>query len=366
MPFDNGPLALTMFYLSDKLPEDYLERFTANKAGLLDNVKDEPQIGWVSGRTLLETKIDEQTAICGGHLHLNMRTAERKIPGTFLKAYCQREEIAFINANPNYEKVPSKVKKEIKEGAVEKFQMQMPPVITGVPFVIDARTNMLYLGTCSPKQIDVFVALFHKTLGIEPLQVTVNELMFKLFQLQDCDLPDVAFSDDTDPESVPARDFLTWLWYYSEKTTGGRISLENYGDFEILIEAPLTFAFASEAKGAAETAVKKGGSPLRSAEVKAALTVGKKLKKAKLTIARGQETWAGTFDADKFAFSGLSLPTGEEMERNSRFAERVLNLKIFHDIICEYFRIFVNAVRADDWTKTETDIVEWTKQRDSY
>ena len=365
MPFESGSLALSVFYLSDKLPEDYLERFASHNAGMLDNVKDEPQVGWVSGRTLLETRIDEQTAICGGHIYLNIRSAERKVPSILLKAICQREELAFMAANES-DKVPSKVKKEIREEALEKHLMKMPPVISGTPFVIDTLNNVAYLGTASPKQIDLFVALFYKTMGIEPIQLTVNELMFRQFQLQESDIPEVAFSETTDSESIAARDFLTWLWYYSEKTCGGKISLPNYGDFEMLIEAPLTFAFASEAKGAAETAVKKGGSPLRSAEVKAALTVGKKLKKAKLTLCRGQDLWTGSFDADKFAFSGLSLPVGEEMERNSRFAERVMNLKIFNDAMVEYFRIFVEAVRGSDWETTEKDIIEWTRLRDSY
>jgi len=364
MPFDSGTIALTYFYLSDKLPENYLELFAGNKAGLLDQVKDEPQIGWVSGRTLLESSIDENTSILGGHVYMNMRTAERKIPSILLKAICQREELAFMAEN-NAEKVPSKIRKEIKEDAVEKNLMKMPPSLAGLPFVIDTVANMLYLGTGSTSQIDNFIAFFYKTTGIEPLPVNVNELMFRLFQQEEKDLPDVTFCENAEHNTVPARDFLTWLWYFSEKT-GGRISVGNYGDFELMIEAPLVFALADDAKGAAETAVKKGGSPLRSAEVKAALTVGKKLRRAKLSFCRGQDIWSTTFDADKFSFSSLKLPEGEEMDKHSRFAERITNLRIMHEVVKEYFRTFAEAVRSKDWDKTEKDIISWTQERDSY
>ena len=364
MPFENGTIALTYFYLADKLPANYLELFTANKAGMLDQVKDEPQIGWVSGRTLLENTIDENTSILGGHVYMNMRTAERKVPSILLKAICQRDEIAFMVEN-NAEKVPSKIRKEIRDDAMEKNLMKMPPSISGLPFVIDTVADMLYLGTGSAKQIDNFIAFFYKTTGIEPLPVNINELMFRLYQQEEKDLPEVVFCENAEGGSAPARDFLTWLWYMSEKT-GGKIEVGNFGEFELLIEAPLVFALADDAKGAAESTVKKGGSPLRSAEVKAALTVGKKLRRAKLSFCRGQDIWSTTFDADKFAFSGLNLPTGEEMDRHSRFAERITNLRILHEVVRAYFRAFVEAIRSPDWEKTEKDIISWTMERDSY
>jgi len=248
---------------------------------------------------------------------------------------------------------------------VEKNLMKMPPSISGLPFVIDTVADMLYLGTSSAKQIDDFIAFFYKTTGLEPLPVNVNELMFRLFEKEEKDLPEVTFCENAEHDSIPARDFLTWLWYISEKN-GGRLTVGNYGDFELLIEAPLIFAFAADAKGAAETAVKKGGSPLRSAEVKAAMTVGKKLRKAKISFCRGQDIWCGSFDADRFAFTGLNLPVGEEMDRHSRFDERVTNLRILHEAVRAYFRAFAEAVSSPDWSKTEKDIIEWSMRRDSY
>lgn len=105
---------------------------------------------------------------------------------------------------------------------------------------------------------------------------------------------------------------------------------------------------------------------MRSAEVKAALTVGKKLRRAKISFCRGQDIWSTTFDADKFSFSSLALPVGEEMDRHSRFDERVSNLRIMHEVVREYFRAFVEAVRSPDWAETEKDILNWTMARDSY
>jgi len=361
MPFDNGSLALTYFYLSNPMPDDYLEKFASYKAGTLDSVKDEQQIGWVTGRTLLESEINEHTSIRGGHLFLQMRTAERKIPAILLKAICQREELAFMAANET-EKVTSKAKKEIREEVTEKHLRNMPPTIGGVPFVVDLSNNMLYLGTASAKQIENFIGFFYKTTGVEPIQMSAGEMMYRLFQVGENELPELLFSEDADDEPIPARDFLTWLWYFYE-TQDNRIEVGSYGDIEMMIEDPLVFAFASQTKGAGETAVKKGDRPLHSPEAQAALTVGKKLKKAKLTFTRGQDIWSCSFDADRFAFTGLKLPVGEEMDMNSRFAERITNLQIFHDIIMEYFRIYAEAVRGEKGKKLAKDVLNWTKKR---
>jgi len=361
MPFDNGSLALTYFYLSNPLPEDYLEKFASYKAGTLDSVNDEQQIGWVTGRTLLESEINEHTAIRGGHLFLQMRTAERKIPAILLKAICQREEVAFMDTN-QADKVPAKVKKDIRDDAVEKHLMKVLPTIAGVPFVVDLSQNMLYVGTASSKQLENFIGFFYKTTGVEPIQMSVGEMMFRLFKVGENELPELLFSEDTDDEPIPARDFLTWLWYFYE-TQDNRIEVGTYGDVEMMIEDPLVFAFASQTKGAGETAVKKGDRPLHSAEAQAALTVGKKLKKAKLTFTRGQDIWSCSFDADRFAFTGLKLPVGEEMDPGSRFAERITNLQIFHDIISEYFRRYADAVRGENGQKLAKEVLAWTKKR---
>ncbi|MCP3967932.1 MAG: recombination-associated protein RdgC [Lentisphaerae bacterium] len=363
MPFDRGSVTVTIFELPEKLPENIIELFAAKKSGMLDAVKDEPQIGWVSGRTLLETNIDDETAYRGGCIFLHYRKAERKIPSSLMNAICQREELVYMRANET-DMVPTKIRREIKEEATEKHLMKMPPSLSGIPLIIDIAAKLLYVGTGSVAQLDNFIALFYKTTNIEPFQLTPGMMLETMYQDTKNDLPGVNFSDVQD-EIVPGRDFLTWLWYFSEMEGGG-VSHEQFGDFDIMIEAPLTFAFAADARGSAETVVKKGGSPLRAAESKAALQVGKRLKKAKITICRGDDIWSGTFDADNFSFGSLNLPEGEEMDKDSRFAERIQNLFIFQNALREYFKKFVETVRDVEWPNTERRIKQWASERESF
>ncbi len=366
MPFDHGSIALTICPLSSPLPEDYLEKLESAAAGKLEDVAEEPEIGWVSGRFLLETDINETTSLCGGHLYLNLRKAERKIPSSLLNAICRRDELAYMKANETFS-VPRQEKKRIKEDAVKRNLMKMPPVISGTPLVVDRALNVMYVGTASLTQVDLIISAFVSQLGVEPIPVTINELMLKLFKQETGALPDLTFSPNANAagmDSTPGRDFLTWLWYFSE-LNAGELDVENCGRFQLGIEGPLTFGYSAEAKGAEESVVKKG-CPQLAAEAKAALAVGKKLKKAKVLLARDQDIWTFTFDADKFNFTGLSLPEGEEMDRESYFAERVEYLHIFHKAIEAYFKKFVEDITGESRAEVEKDIKKWAEDRESF
>ena len=291
-----------------------------------------------------------------------LRKAKRQVPASLLQAVCRREEQAYLTSK-QADFVPSKVRKQIKQDAVAKLLPMMPPSLSSIPFVIDPAAKMLYLGTGSQAAIDLFIEQFAQTIKIEPLQWTPASILAKDFDTTESAFPAVSFCGVRDTEPVIGRDFLTWLWYFSEN--GGKADLGQDGEFELLIEAPLVFADSGEATGAEETVVKKGNSPQRSAEAKAALATGKKLKKAGFTMARGQEMWTGTFDADRFSFSGLKLPDGEMMAPDERFQERMEFLLLFENAWAAYFKTFAETMLGGGLAGVETKLKKWSSSRDA-
>lgn len=364
MPFENGTFTVCAFELRTALPENVIELFAAHCAGTLDSVTDEPQIGWVTGRHLLDTAIKPETVRMGSCYYLQLRKAERKVPASLLNAICRREELAYMETN-KAEFVPSKIKKQIREDAREKHLAKMPPALSAIPVVIDPTANLLYLGAGSNAQIDLFVEHFYSTCKIEPLQVNPGYLLQKQFEIVETSLPAMNLTEAAaDAEPAPGRDFLTWLWYFSE--TGGPLKLEDeYGAFELLIEGPLTLTYGDDARGSAEVALKKGDNPLRSAEAKAALLAGKKLRKAKLTITRDKEFWTCVFDADKFSFGSVKLPEGDEQSLEERLDERMQSLRVFKLAIEAYFRKFAEMLLAMDYPDQERKLRAWAADRDA-
>ena len=84
MPFENGTFTVALFSLPQDLPEDYMDLLNANRAGDVDLVKDEPEIGWTSGRCLLDSKIEPQTVLWNNLVYVCLRKAERKVPSSML------------------------------------------------------------------------------------------------------------------------------------------------------------------------------------------------------------------------------------------------------------------------------------------
>lgn len=364
MSLDSGSFALTVFRITDKVPQNILDMFNAHVAEKLDDIGDEQSIGWVSGRHLIEREINETTSMLGGHIYLHLRIAQRKVPAALLKAECRKLELDYMYEN-KIQHVPSKIRKEIKKTVLEKRTPQMPPSINGIPVAFDLNAKYIYLGSASQKIADIFAEKLHETTKLEPIKLDIDELMFIAAKQKAEAIPSLKFTvHSKDKSHCPGRDFLTWLWFQSE--TSSKISFKQYGTFELFVDGPFTLAFGEEIEegGAAETVVRKGN-PARSAEVKAALAIGKKLRKAKITLARDKEIWKFTFDADTFSFTGFSLPQGEETDSHGAFAERMTNLSIFMEIFIELFKRFETSLKPENKARTEKEAFHWAQQRDA-
>ncbi|MDD4816569.1 MAG: recombination-associated protein RdgC [Victivallaceae bacterium] len=362
MPFDHGSVTLTIFELGSRLPEDYVAKFAAFAAGTLDSVTDELQVGWVSGRHLLENTIDASTVIQGDACLVTLRKAVRKIPASLLNSMLRREELIWQKAH-EAQFVPGKVKRELRDEILEKNLQKFPPAVSGIPIAIDPDANLLYAATGSQSQTDELVGAFMRTLDVEPLPFTPQLILQRDFDTALADFPTLELKKGVESYPTIGRDFLTYLWFLNE--SGGRIPHPDFGDFEIALDGPLCFAGDDPAcNGAAETVVKKGENPLRSAEAKAAFAVGKKLKKAKLMVVLEDKVWTCTFDADRFVFGSLRLPEGEKLDADSVTAERMANLYEFKCAIEAAFKQFAAMMLGNDAERGMENIRVWAMDRE--
>jgi len=360
MAFDSGNISFSVYEIKGDLPEDHLEKFSAYAGCLPEKVADTPNLGWVA-RHLLERRIDEETAYIGEYLSLHFRSAVRKIPSSLLKAECMQKELAQMQADQT-SSLSRKKKKEIKEEVEEDLLKFMPPQLSGVPFVIDKFNKTLYVGTSSVKQSDSLVQLFIETCGVEVIPKTpVGEAMQTLetrsIQIDPLDFTGNKLSQDDD--LLLGRDFLTWIWYKCESDTP-KFIVPDVGEFAIGLDGPLNLV--SESSGAHETVVRKG-LPTMSPEAHSGINSGKKLKSAKISLARGDEIWTFTLDADNFIFKSMKLPDGEAMDRISRFEERIEFLNTFQQAFFSLYSDFIKMFAGSDRKVHEEDVQDWTKNR---
>jgi hypothetical protein len=359
--FESGSVGFRAFYLEGGLPRDHVKRFAAHAAPPIETLSREPVSGWVTGRHLLDRVITEENAHVAGYLRLTLTRAEKKIPEALLRAECRMEELAEVQAQGG---APLKRQRriEIRKSVIDRLYPAMPPTLTGMPMVYDPANERLYASALSEKQMDAFVLSFREATGKSPVPLTPETAALKRKGVNARDVASTSFSpecEDAQAGDGLGRDFLTWLWFFSE-VRGGMLTTDA-GEFGLIIEGPLTFVL--EGNGAHEAVLRKG-SPLVSAEAKTSLLGGKKLRRATVTLARGEEAWSVSLDADSFAFRSLKLPKGDQLDSVSRFQERMLSIHAFQEAFLGFYDRFLDE-RADgaEWKKTQREIHGWVSNR---
>ncbi len=362
MSFESGSATFRMFYLPQPFPKDYIARFANRAAPPISTLGNTPIHGWVTGRHLLDNKITKETALHAGYLRLALMTAERKIPESLLRAECRMEELVRMQAE-NRADIDRRTRSEIRKEITERLLPTMPPQLKGMAIVHLPGSDFLYAEAVSDKQMDALEANVRETMGFGLIPVSPVHAAAQRLKRDIRDLEPSSFSPDCEDDTVennPGQDFLTWLWFYSE-CRGGIMTLKDGNTYALMIEGPLTFVL--EGQGAHETVLRRG-TPELSVEAKIALLGGKKLRRARLLLARGQETWQVTLDADQFSFRSLKLPEGEKLEPISRFQERMTSINTFTNSFLEiYDRFLAERLDAAAWKKTRTEIHRWVSER---
>lgn len=361
MSFENGSVNFRMFYVPKPMPEDMIQRFAAQAMPAIETLTDGTIQGWVTGRHLLDRNITDETATFGGYLRLCLAQAERKVPEALLRAECKMEELAHCQAH-GVDKVSGSVRSEIRRSIQARLTPQAQPQIRGIPFVYDQRNGMIYAGCISDKQVDAFQIHFIQATGFTLIPVTPDTAAIHA-KVNVRDWMPASFSAAIEDDAVshdPGMDFLTWLWFGAE-ARGGQIPVADVGSIALMIEGPLLLT--KDGCGAHEAALRKG-EPLVSNEAKAALLDGKKLRRAKLTLALGDQAWICTIDAPSFTIRGLKLPEGEKLDQISKFQERMDQLDTFRRILLGLYAGFVEMRRNDAlWKDTVEAMRVWVAER---
>lgn len=359
----NGTLSFRMFYVPRPWPHDAIRRFADHAMPPIDTLGDGTIHGWVTGRHALDRNINDDTAIFGGYPLLQLVQAERKVPPALLAAEIRIEELAQMAARGD-DRLASSVRRDIRKQVLDRLQTHAQPTLKGIPFVYDPRNELIYAAAMSDAQVDTFQIHFAQTIGFSLIPVTPDMVAIKRAQCNVRDLDPCTFSPECDyTEVAPGAglDFLMWLWFVAE-ARGGRLQISDVGDIDVMIEGPLVFVGKG---GGAHQIGLKNGQPMLASETKAALLAGKKLRRAKVTLAHGEDIYSFTLDAIPFAFRSLKLPDGEKkLDPISRFQDRMDKLDFFQRAFLGFYDRFL-AERRDHkrWSATIAEIHTWATSR---
>jgi hypothetical protein len=365
MAIEQGRVNLRIFRLTRNLPKDAIERFKANALAPLEYIKDDPIYGWCTGKHLMDTAIDEDTARWGSILRLQLVKAEKKIPPSLLKSECRAQEMARMKES-GQPFISRKERQEIRDATRMLLLPKMPPILKGIMIVQEAGSNYLFTDAVSEKAADALVIHFRhaQQITLEPLGPAELALGGRT-QFDVTGLPPRSFSHLVEDKVVSGEighDFLTWLWFMAE-TAPEELEVEGHGPVGLLVEGPLTFAM--EGSGAHQTTLRKGNPPV-STEARSALQGGKKLAKCRLSIAKGDEIWCGNFDGETMVMRGMSLPKCEEdLDPTSTFQMRVRKLDEYREIMTGLYRLFLQRRITPEWQTEVEHMRDWVAERNA-
>ncbi|MSQ85192.1 MAG: hypothetical protein EXR77_20335 [Myxococcales bacterium] len=155
--------------------------------------------------------------------------------------------------------------------------------------------------------------------------------------------------------SFLGREFLTWLWFESERS-GGRVATADgeYGvDFaqRLVLESGGTLKEGSSVQSEA---------PAQAQEARTALRVGKKVAKARLVLDVGDKQFTVNLDAETLALSNAKLPTVLGLRDAAGLDERVGLLDQLEAVVDGLYLHFVRLRKTEQsWAPVREAMRAW-------
>ena len=156
------------------------------------------------------------------------------------------------------------------------------------------------------------------------------------------------------------RDFLTWLWYFSEIKSG--VFQNSQGEtFAVYLEQRI--AVLGGEGPSRDTAVSSGPmSELR--EAKLGLQIGKKVNQARIRVEQDEHSWQMQLKGEDFSLSGFKTPKVEmKLEEgedpDARFLEKMYLIEKSLGVLDELFARFIKLRFSPDWTQELSSMKNW-------
>lgn len=319
------------------------EKLNAFRFTGLGSAAEGQAVGWVGPEHVLDADFSLAHVLHGPFLCFGYRVDRRKVPGDLLAAHVALEIAGWQAANEG-KRVPKSERARIKKDVKKKLLEETPATSKATPCWWDLSEGRLYVGSAS-KAIDEGARdLFERTFGTDGKHAPRPTSRFPRFMAGDAvSTLEIAYGQfetesairETKPlrlfggEAPPAetadflgREFLTWLWFRGETSPGidvlgvrgahgpggsrrQRLAESSKGG-EVTVFVNDALSFVSGDKKDTTVAVSHGAPTVRP-EATAALRAGLTLRKAKLTVSRGESLWSFTLDGETFDVSGLKV-----------------------------------------------------------
>jgi hypothetical protein len=281
----------------------------------IDDFPEEKAVGWTNIDDPDDLQWAESSPWKGEYLAFSMRTDTCKIPSSILKQHVNRVLKEEKAKNPEKKFISRERKREITEQVTLRLRRRIPPSSKTVDVIWDVNKRLVHL-IGSTSDVGPLQALFLKSFDIHPDWQGVTEIT----GIEDNILGDISFTGNE--ESILTsesfmRDFLSFLWFYSEEFQGNFNFKDTSGNNVNVVVAQGDNIIVADNGGMAKLSANDPHGGL--AEAKSGLLNGKKVVSATYTLgfeSSVEDALRGmSFKMDTdYVFKGLKYPIIEKSE----------------------------------------------------
>jgi hypothetical protein len=162
---------------------------------------------------------------------------------------------------------------------------------------------------------------------------------------------------------VLGQDFLTWLWFKSEKS-GWLFKLPDGGEVNVYLEQKISVR-GGEGDDAETATV--SGPHAQFAEARLGVKSGKRVDRALIRFEQDGETWTVTVKADDFTLNALRTPkmetrSEEGEDPDAKVLEKLYLIEKCAGFFDALYTQFLNARLGQAWQGELSDFAEWLKE----
>lgn len=345
----------------------------------IDVTPEEEAVGWVALDDHLDSGFENPNFFHrADYLFFTLRRDRRRVPGGVLKYMLQQECARWLDAHPNFNRVPSKRRTEIRENLFVSLLPRTLPVPSTVDLVWNTATGIVSVAAINNKVLDLVEDEFRQSFpGLSLYPIHPMERAARVIDASQQEA--LARADQAGAKDVLLQikknrwlgwDFLLWLMHQTS-TSGSSYRINQPGPLDQ--NAPF-FAYLHDGlllTHEQESGVRKShivGMQEEFAEARKALQGGKNVEDGIIAIELADLSWRMNLKGHHFAFASYKCPpvridkdlAGDPaMEREAAFLERMCLLEEGLQAFDSLFATFLTERLGPVWEQKRGLMQQW-------
>jgi hypothetical protein len=356
MGIQSASATITRFYVPDPVTEDFWSYVDEKlRAGSFQECEEgqEQSTGFASWDDFFDSAFADGSYHKGEYVAFNFRLDQRRVPSIILKQHVRQAIQKYKQDHDG--KWPSRQEKlDIHENMQNWLLNRVLPQPSHCEVVWNPAAKWMMLGTTSTKMMESLLELFERQFNIYPMPLYHVHWAMNLIPLD-------GRQKDALSSMIPVKsqqalnegrflgyEFLTWLWFLSEKG-GGKFQLPDKRTGEVTLGERLVLSLPGDGKEKVICTTQANALH----EARTALQQGKLVEEMQVQFIIGENDYYLNLDSSLWTIKGIKtpkqLPDYEENEDDGKFLEKMFFLEEVFAALNAVYTQFLSHRLSPTW-----------------